>query len=87
VAFLKAAGSGYGIGLSDQGHRVEFLADWRYLAELRPSLGAQDAVHVEVEEWQVLAKAFAWVLQLRAEHPPAPNEIAIEPGQREPRVH
>ena len=34
VAFLKAAGGGYGIGLSDDGHRVEFLGDWRALAEL-----------------------------------------------------
>jgi hypothetical protein len=55
VAFLKAAGSGYGIGLSDDGHRVEFLGDWRDLAELQPALDRQDATYVDVEEWQVLA--------------------------------
>ena len=32
VAFLRAAGSGYGIGLDDDGHRVEFLGEWRALA-------------------------------------------------------
>jgi len=31
VAFLKAAGGGYGIGLDDDGHLIEFLGDWREL--------------------------------------------------------
>ena len=41
VAFLRAAGSGYGIGLDDDGHRVEFLGEWRALAELEPELDLQ----------------------------------------------
>lgn len=31
VAFLTAAGSGYGIGLDDAGRRIEFIGDWRDL--------------------------------------------------------
>lgn len=52
VAFLKAAGSGYGIGLDDGGHRVEFMGDWRMLSSLQD---APEPVYVEVEDWQVLA--------------------------------
>jgi hypothetical protein len=55
VAFLKAAGSGYGIGLDDDGHRVEFLGDWRDLADLQAALDGPEPVYVEVEDWQVLA--------------------------------
>jgi hypothetical protein len=55
VAFLKAAGSGYGIGLTDDGHRVEFLGDWSALAAIRARLDEGEAIHVEVEGWQVLA--------------------------------
>jgi hypothetical protein len=54
VAFLAAAGSGYGIGLDADGHRVEFLGDWRTLAAL-PDPTGPDPVHVELENWQVLA--------------------------------
>lgn len=55
VAFLTAAGSGYGIGLDDDGHRVEFLGDWRELAPLESALGDGDPIYVELEAWQVLA--------------------------------
>jgi hypothetical protein len=55
VAFLRAAGSGYGIGLTDDGHRVEFLGDWSALADLRARLDAGEAIHIEIESWQVLA--------------------------------
>ena len=55
VPFLKAAGSGFGIGLSDDGHRVEFIGDWRALAELEPELGRRDPVYLELEEWQLIA--------------------------------
>jgi hypothetical protein len=55
VAFLRAAGSGYGIGLTDDGHSVEFLGDWRDLSDLRSALDGHDPVYLEVEEWQVLA--------------------------------
>lgn len=55
VAFLKAAGCGYGIGLSDDGHRVEFVGDWRALAELEPELDGKDPVYLELDNWQVLA--------------------------------
>jgi hypothetical protein len=55
IAFLAAAGSGYGIGLTDDGHRVEFLGDWRDLAELEPALDRDEPVYLEVEDWQVLA--------------------------------
>lgn len=55
VAFLAAAGSGYGIGLSDDGHRVEFLGDWRDLADMQPALDGPEPVYLEVEDWRVLA--------------------------------
>lgn len=55
VAFLTAAGSGYGIGLSDDGRSVEFLGDWRSLADLQPALDGPDPVYIEVDDWQVLA--------------------------------
>ena len=55
VAFLKAAASGYGLGLDDDGHLIEFLGDWRALAELEPALGAPDPVYLEVEDWAVIA--------------------------------
>ena len=32
VAFLEHAGSGYGLGLDDGGHRIEFMEDWLALA-------------------------------------------------------
>lgn len=54
VAFLTAAGSGYGIGLDDAGRRIEFLGDWRTLADLEPRLGSE-AVYIEVESWQIIA--------------------------------
>jgi hypothetical protein len=56
VAFLKAAGTGYGIGLNDQGDRIEFISDWRSLLGLRAAIestGQPQAANVE--EWQVLA--------------------------------
>jgi hypothetical protein len=56
VAFLKAAGSGYAIGLTDDGHRVEFLGDWSALAELQAQLDNGESVYVEVEDWQVIAQ-------------------------------
>jgi hypothetical protein len=34
VALLAAAGSGYGIGLTDDGHLVEALGDWAALTLL-----------------------------------------------------
>lgn len=54
VAFLTAAGSGYGIGLDDAGRRIEFIGEWRALSELKPHLGGEP-VYVEVESWQVIA--------------------------------
>lgn len=55
VAFLTSAGSGYGVGLDDDGHLIEFLSDWRELAALQPSLGEGEPVHVELEDWQIVA--------------------------------
>jgi hypothetical protein len=55
VAFLKAAGSGYGIGLTDDGHRVEFLGDWRDLADLQTALAAPEPVYLEISDWQLVA--------------------------------
>jgi len=52
VAFLEAAGSGYGIGLDDAGHRIEFMGDWRALSQL--PLGPEP-VYADIESWQVLA--------------------------------
>jgi hypothetical protein len=49
VAYLRAANTGYGIGLDDEGHRVEFLGD-RHALAVAP-LGE----YLEVEDWQVLA--------------------------------
>lgn len=54
VAFLTSAGSGYGIGLDDAGRRIEFIGDWRALAELEARL-ANEVVYVDVEGWQVIA--------------------------------
>ena len=54
VAFLKAAGSGYAIGLSDDGHRVEFLGDWSAFAGLQAQLNDGEPVYVEVADWQVV---------------------------------
>lgn len=54
VAFLRAAGSGYGIGLSDDGQLIEFLGDWRALETLRPELAGSTAVYVDVEDWAVI---------------------------------
>jgi hypothetical protein len=55
VAYLKAAGSGYGVGLTDDGHRVEFLGDWRDLADLQLALDGPESVYLDVEDWQVIA--------------------------------
>ena len=55
VAFLKAAASGYGIGLDDAGHLIEFLGDWRALEALRDALGGPEPVYVEVEDWAIIA--------------------------------
>jgi hypothetical protein len=55
VAFLRAAGSGYGIGLDMDGHRVEFLGDWRDLAALQPALDRREPVYLDIDDWQVLA--------------------------------
>lgn len=54
MAFLAAAGSGYGFGLDTDGHRVEFIGDWRALAALPDPAGPRP-VYVEIEDWQVLA--------------------------------
>jgi hypothetical protein len=55
IAFLKAAGSGYLIGLDDAGHQVEGIGDWRALAPLQHLLGSGETVYVELESWQILA--------------------------------
>ena len=56
VAFLKAVGMGYGIGLNDQGDRIEFIGDWRSLLDLRAVIESTGQRHAAtVEEWQVLA--------------------------------
>lgn len=49
-----AAGTGYGIGLDEGGRLVEFIGDWRALADLESRL-LTEAVYVEVESWQVIA--------------------------------
>ena len=54
IAFLRAAGSGYGIGLDDQGHLIEFLGEWRALKALQPALTGPDPVYVDVEDWAVI---------------------------------
>ena len=55
VGFLWAAGSVYGIGLSDEGHRVEFIADLSAFARLEGRLEDQQPAYIEVEDWQVIA--------------------------------
>jgi hypothetical protein len=55
VAFLKAAGSGYGISLDDNGHLIEFLGDWRALEALEDALVGPEPVHLEVEDWAIIA--------------------------------
>jgi hypothetical protein len=53
VAFLATAGSNYGIGLDDAGRRIEFICDWRALAELESRM-ANVVVYVYLERWQVI---------------------------------
>jgi hypothetical protein len=55
VAFLKAAGSGYGIGLDDDGHLIEFLGDWRALEALEDAMVGPEPVYLEVEDWAIIA--------------------------------
>jgi hypothetical protein len=55
VAFLKAAGGGYGIGLNDDGHLIEFLGDWRALEALQDALVSPEPVYLEVEDWAIIA--------------------------------
>ena len=49
VGYLKAADRGYGIGLDDDGRRIEFLGDRQALA-LAPV-----GEYIEVADFQVLA--------------------------------
>ncbi len=46
VAYLRAADSGYGIGLDDEGHRVEFLGNRHVLAL------ATVGEAIEVQDWR-----------------------------------
>jgi hypothetical protein len=55
VAYLKAAGSGYGIGLDYDGHLIEFLGDWRALDALQDALVGPEPVYLEVEDWAIIA--------------------------------
>lgn len=56
VAYLKAAGSGYAIGLTPDGDRVEFMGDWRSLRALGNSIEAAGRRQpADVEEWQIVA--------------------------------
>jgi hypothetical protein len=50
VAFLKAAGSGYGMGLDEDGHLIEFLGDWRALLALEDALDGPEPIYLEVED-------------------------------------
>jgi hypothetical protein len=55
VAFLKAAVRGYGIGLDDDGHLIEFLGDWRELEALQDALVGPEPVYLKVEDWAIIA--------------------------------
>jgi hypothetical protein len=56
VALLKAAGTGYGIGLGEHGDRIEFIGDWRALVGLRDAIeSAGEPQPADLEEWQILA--------------------------------
>ena len=56
VAYLPEAGSGYGIGLTADGDRIEFIGDWRSLSDLGAAIeAARHPQPAEVEEWQILA--------------------------------
>jgi hypothetical protein len=54
ASYLAAAGAGYGIGLDGDGHRIEFVGDWRALEALGAELH-HDSVYVDVEGWQIVA--------------------------------
>jgi hypothetical protein len=54
ASYLTAAGAGYGIGLDEDGHRIEFVGDWRALDALGAEL-QHDSVYVDVEGWQIVA--------------------------------
>jgi len=45
---------GYGIGVDEGGHLVEFMADWVDLDALEPP-GGTKAVYLEVADWAVIA--------------------------------
>jgi hypothetical protein len=55
VAFLRAAKSGYGMGLDSAGHRVEFIGEWSSLSNLKGALDGPTPVYADLEDWQVLA--------------------------------
>ena len=67
VAYLKAAGKGYLIGLDDEGHLVEALGEWSVLEPLRELLDGDEPVYLEVEDWQVLAVDEELILLLSRE--------------------
>ena len=48
AAYIEAANGGYGIGLDNDGHVVEFLADWEELRAVRAG------EYLDLEAWQVL---------------------------------
>ena len=50
-----AAANDYGIGLDDDGHLVEFMADWVDLDALDYTLGGREPVYLEVPDWAVIA--------------------------------
>lgn len=56
VAFLKAAGTGYAVGLNARGDRIEFIGDWRSLRGLRGSIESTGQPQAAIiDPWQVLA--------------------------------
>lgn len=55
TTFLKAAGAAFGIGLDDEGHRVEFMGDRRMMHALAESIADGETVYADVESWQVIA--------------------------------
>jgi hypothetical protein len=55
AGYLRAINSGYGIGLDDEGHRIEFLYDWPTLDALVRGMREYEPHYVKVEDWQMLA--------------------------------
>jgi hypothetical protein len=55
TAYIKAAGAAFGIGLDDDGHRIEWMGDTREMGAIQYAIENGERVYADVEPWQVVA--------------------------------